>query len=846
MDSNDYTRLITKLTDQLYSGEIDEATFARRKKDLDINYVKFRYTNGEMDESAYNKNRMEILLEYEQSRAERGEITHTEYEKLTADIVEKHKISGSIFQEFNKGDTIMGRYRIIEKLGSGGMATVYLAENISLGKKVAIKKILPSLITDQGFIERFTREAQSQARLSHPNIAQVLDFDPESHSLIIEYIEGDTLDKKLSEGNISKKESLHIIKQVLSALNYAHQKGIIHRDIKPSNIMIDSNNNAKITDFGIALIMGQERHTKTGVGIGTPEYMSPEQIKGDKIIDHRTDVYSCGIVLYEMLTGQLPFKADGSTQNSDFAVKNMHISKSPDPLNIINPDIDKALSDIVLKSLSKSPDDRYSGCGEFHRVIEKYEHKKPAGPVKKTKLAESAKPARSSRHLAGILIIVVPIILAVLLFTFFRDNINRSLQQSGDGQQSTETDTSVPDKPDPEKDIREASDKLITEINSAISRDELDKAESRLSELKKLDPDNRNISVFSDMISKRKRELKDISDQKRQAELAQREADKRIRISDNLQKAETAFSSRRYTEAKQYANKVLELDSSHSRARQIIEQSDKAIEDANRAVASRLPLNPKAGARHEITVKGVSFALRYIPSGSFTMGSPSGEQDRDSDEIQHRVTLTKGFWMMETEVTQELYEAVTGNNPSYFTNNRQNPVENVSWHEAVDFCNSLSHLTGDTYRLPTEAEWEYACRAGSTTRFYWGNDMNYTEMCLYSNGADRKYKQKWPGIDRSTSNCDDGYPETSPVKSFRPNSWGLYDMSGNVWEWCSDWYGDYPTGSITDPAGPGTGSYRVLRGGSWDDLPQSLRSADRGYRGPGGRNKSYGFRAVLR
>lgn len=229
--------------------------------------------------------------------------------------------------------------------------------------------------------------------------------------------------------------------------------------------------------------------------------------------------------------------------------------------------------------------------------------------------------------------------------------------------------------------------------------------------------------------------------------------------------------------------------------------------------------------------------LVWIPPGTFTMGSPANETDRYSDEgPQTRVYLSKGFFMGKYEVTQREYHEVTGSNPSYFTGDLDCPVEQVSWNDAVAYCTKLTENeskagrlpAGYVYRLPTEAEWEYACRAGTTTRFSHGDDPGYAMLknyCWYSaNSNGRTWK----------------------VGGKLPNPWGLYDMHGNVWEWCLDWYQDSLAGGIvTDPTGPRSGSNRVVRGGSWSDGGSGCRSAYRWYYWPGNRNRIIGFRVLL-
>ena len=198
----------------------------------------------------------------------------------------------------------------------------------------------------------------------------------------------------------------------------------------------------------------------------------------------------------------------------------------------------------------------------------------------------------------------------------------------------------------------------------------------------------------------------------------------------------------------------------------------------------------------------------WINPGTFQMGSIKGtDPDRDFDEVPHRVTLNRGFWLLDHEVTQREYDWIMRKNPSKFKGDAARPVEQVSWDDAVAFCQKLTDLDrslkkiglDQAYRLPTEAEWEYAARAGSTGARYTVDGLG---------PADSLNEIAW-WVDNSDS-------KTHAVRGKKPNAWGLYDMLGNVWEWCSDWYGDYPSGDVTDPKGPSSGSYRVFRGGSWD------------------------------
>jgi formylglycine-generating enzyme required for sulfatase activity len=218
---------------------------------------------------------------------------------------------------------------------------------------------------------------------------------------------------------------------------------------------------------------------------------------------------------------------------------------------------------------------------------------------------------------------------------------------------------------------------------------------------------------------------------------------------------------------------------------------------------------------------GMEFVL--IPAGEFMMGSLASEKGHDSDETQHKVKITKPFYLQTTEVTQAQWKAVMGNLSRFKGDNL--PVEKVSWDDAQEFTRKLSAKDGVRYRLPTEAEWEYACRAGSTGMFCFGDD-------------DGKLDQyAWYGYDKCGK-------KTHPVGQKKPNAWGLYDMHGNVWEWCEDWYDkDYYGKSLaSDPQGPSRGEYRVLRGGSWLDNAGYCRSANRGWDWPTDRDHNTGVR----
>jgi formylglycine-generating enzyme required for sulfatase activity len=237
----------------------------------------------------------------------------------------------------------------------------------------------------------------------------------------------------------------------------------------------------------------------------------------------------------------------------------------------------------------------------------------------------------------------------------------------------------------------------------------------------------------------------------------------------------------------------------------------------------------------EIT-NSIGMKLVLIPKGTFMMGSPESEQGRKQDETQHEVTISKEYYLGVYEVTQAQYEKVMGKNPSHFQGaivggeNAGLPVENVSWDDAVEFCKWLSELpeekkAGRVYRLPTEAEWEYACRAGSKTAFSFEDEVGLLP--------------EYGWFDRNSSG------RTHTVGLLEPNAWGLNDMHGNVCEWCSIWYGEYPRNAVTDPIGPNASSYRMHRGGGYSNDIASCRSASRDGVDPAVRLRDLGFRVAL-
>ena len=341
------------------------------------------------------------------------------------------------------------------------------------------------------------------------------------------------------------------------------------------------------------------------------------------------------------------------------------------------------------------------------------------------------------------------------------------------------------------------------------------------------------------LAAERKRLRKEREEAERKRAEAELEAER-----ERLRKEREAELSAERERLRKEREAELSAERERLRKERDAELEAKRADDAKFWAFLNLRTNAQAGTFRTLTIKDVRYNFRYCPPGTFQMGSPKSEKERGNDETRREVTLTRGFLILETPVTQRMWTSIMGTNPSRFKIGfgdrllgRDLPAENVSWNDCQDFIKRLNDgdwaPVGFEFRLPWEAEWEYACRAGTTTPFFWGSTLN-----------------------GDNANCNGNYPygnvlkgrnleKTSTVWRYSANAWGLFDMHGNVWEWCADWYGKYAAEAWADPTGPTTGSYRVLRGGSWNDGARLCRSAARFNDEPANRLFCYGLRLVL-
>ena len=702
----------------------------------------------------------------------------------------------------------MGKYQILEKIGAGGMGQVYKAFHSNTERVVAIKVILGKGKIEPEVVKRFEREVKAAAKLVHSNIITVFDADQADGRIfmVMEYIKGDDLGELLrKKGQLSFSEVVDYILQAAKGLKYAHDQGVIHRDIKPGNILVDSRGNVKIVDMGLAKLesKGDEGSismlTASASVMGTVDFMSPEQGFSSKNVDARTDIYSLGATLFFLLTRKVMFQGDNAFEKL-LAHREAPIPSLSNSRVGISPDLEI----IFNKMVAKKVEDRYSSMAEVISAFLKLEmgiaenivgfedlvttHFE-RGSYPETMDIETLNTnigkdlnKETDKHVGGntvgyhsgfslktfssLAIAVTGIIVLVLLFLIFSMDPGSNVKEEVKAQLAELV-------------------KLKQEAEAIVKRGEMAKAKLE-EEMKAKQEDEAKVKKEQEMKAKEEEIL--VLKQEEEAKAKQMELGK-------LKQEEEA-------KAKQIDLVKMEL------------LKLKLEEEAKAKQVELLKLKQE----EEIKAKFVAIEreMVLIPDGTFKMGSPVSEKGRHPSELQHEVTISKAFYMGKYEVTQEQWQSLMGNNPSR-TKGAKLPVTNVSWEECQEFIKELNEKTKGGYRLPTEAEWEYACRAGTMKAYSFGNNITKSDANIAGSS-------------------------TKVVGSYKPNAFGLYDMHGNVTEWCEDWSGAYSVGAVTNPKGPGTGTYRLLRGGDFGDNLSYARSSSRGTQTPNIRFGNVGFR----
>ena len=700
---------------------------------------------------------------------------------------------------FKPGDKF-DKYTLARCLGEGGMGVVWEATN-PFGLPVVLKMLQPSLLGNPDVAERFQREGRIQYTLKHPHIVRVTDIVESEDglpALVVDFMSGRDLEERLyANGPLSVDDTVQMSIKVLDALQLAHDHGFFHRDLKPSNIFLEETDRGmepRLMDFGIAKIQSAAQLTRAQEFCGTPAYASPEQIASTKDVDHMTDVYSFGVVMWSMCTGHEPYR-----EMSDDAYRVL-AAVVREELPPLPESVPNWLAKIIHKSTRKPKAERFQSAAEFRDAL-------------------LAAANDSGSCTATDLDFDVPA------------NVRRS--------EDTETVTVPAVEPD-------AGATTQNDFSGQPAPDEKKSAAVRAKERAAANRqrDERESEVRQQLAGKNEggmRPVTPLGTATARAQATESAAQPTQPLAPSTEKRRLSMAERA---------RVREIERSFAGKKTLSFREVRTIGLvlmllAGGAVAGYQYLNPALAAPPGFV---------RIEAASFSMGSPIDENGRARDERQHTVTITRPYAIQAHEVTQAQWRTLMYSEPDAFENCGENcPITNIAWIDAVRYANRLSVEEGleqcyeisdgevewprgldcTGYRLPTEAEWEFAARAGSTSAFFNGELVNPGREVLdprlslvgwYASNSDVDYSG---GVDCRSWGEDRNECGIQPVGERRGNNWGIHDMHGNAAEWIWDRYGPYPEGDVTDPLGASSGGQRVVRGGSWRSVAGDCRSAAR-------------------
>jgi formylglycine-generating enzyme required for sulfatase activity/serine/threonine protein kinase len=771
-------------------------------------------------------------------------------EQLARELVRQKRLTAwqvkAIYQGQGKS-LLMGNYVVLDKLGQGGMGMVLKARHRRMNRLVALKVLAPGTANSPLAIKRFHREVQAAARLEHPNIVTAYDADEANgkHFLVMQFVDGcDLASLVTQEGRLPVEKAVGCVLQAARGLEYAHQHGVVHRDIKPANLLLQRDGTIKILDMGLARIdaEAEARSQLTGTGqvMGTVDFMPPEQAIDTKRADQRADIYSLGITLWYLLVGQVPY--GGETMMSRLLAHRDH----PIPaLRDARSEVPAAVDALFRRMVAKRPEDRYQSMTE---VIAALEGCRLSGAAPELAAEQSDDlllndflnslrqkeqgTAAVSKTVAAT--VAMPHLAAADYHTLPAGEAETNPQVHVANTGSVIAVKEVrPDRSLPLRHWVAAAACIVLAMTGVAASLNWGSGEAPPTQL------------ASDGNSAKQPPI-DLALQQR---------------SPKPQPQRISTGNPAQTNSPPPAVAPFDANQAKRHQRAWAEYLGTQVEIKN-SVAATMVLLPPGRFLMGSSDEQVAAALKLVDEQKVLSSAKSENKRRIEtwERPQHRVEITRPLRVAATEVTvgqfrkfveasgcvTEAEQAEFGNSgakklddsipqksrginwrqPGYAVND-DFPVTQVSWNDAQAYCKWLSAAEGTLYRLPTEADWEYACRAGSAGQFSFGDD------------ADLLGKYAW--------HKENSGSQIQRVGQLLPNSFGLHDLHGNVVEWCSDVFEEQAYGSSAthDPTGPATGAFRSVRGGAWDHDSSQCRNACRSYHtAPSFRFMYTGFRVV--
>ncbi len=691
-------------------------------------------------------------------------------------------------------------YRIVRKIRQGGMSTVYLAIQKSVDREVAIKVMSPSLASDPSFGSRFYREAKIVGQLSHPNIVSIYDVGSYKHYnyIAMDYLPGAPLQDRLERG-IATPEAIRIVREMASALDYAHERGYIHRDIKPDNILFRDDGSAVLCDFGIAkALKGNIKMTNIGSVLGTPHYMSPEQAQG-KEIDGRADIYSLGVVFYEMLSGQVPFGGDDPVS---VAVKHM---SSPIPKL---PAAQKAFQPIIEKMMAKRTSERYQTGREVIEALNALE-----ASLKNTGQTSPTQTGSTTVQVIGLVTALLSSLttaislafkrLMLTNITFASSTVQLSNKQLDDIDSfilsdSPQAEGSYDDLPIIQDTVEQPAIRRnfrwlywalclgiivgggyylflrVPEVVPVVMKDiaapvEVPAPATTPTPAPTPKPEQQEAPT-------RDTETEATASTDEPEPAPEPEPTPRFALTINTEPADATVKVLNIKPVYKPGMKLepgayhIAVDARDYFPKRIwLRIDDAAVTRTVHLEPTRRLLSPGSEIADKLTDGSNGPRMIVLPQGQLTPasgGEPVGI-DQPVAMARHEVTFAD---------YRRFVEATDRAMPDDFGWGRdQRPVVDVSYHDARDYAAWLSEQTGETYRLPTHSEWAYAARGGSTARYWWEGDADDKANCR--RGCDSEFSRLFGS-------------STAPVGTYPANPFGLHDTAGNVGEWlagCNSW-----------------------------------------------------------